>query len=146
MVARCLSKDRERRPASARDLAGELAEISFHLQSGEPLALEPSASTVEIVAEPLERAAESASVFATADQREGERSAETVVRTGPSAAARRRRAVAWVALTAAAVTWLAPASSLLHVQPAMVNAGSWVSALVTGASWSRLVPPSRSFE
>jgi serine/threonine protein kinase len=51
---------------------------------------------------------------------------------------RKRRAVAWVALSAAAATWLAPTSALLDVQPAVAGVESWLTAVVAGAPWSKL--------
>ena len=165
VVARCLAKDRVERPESARELADELALIAAHLQGEADTFDAPQIEVVSVeqAAEPaVEQAAEQAAEPAVEQAVEQpiavqpELVSEQPLRFDPSLEvdlsaleddelplplprpARQRRAVAWVALTAAAATWLAPASAVVHVQPAVANVGSWVTAVVAGSPWSKL--------
>jgi serine/threonine protein kinase len=143
VVARCLAKDRLQRPESARELSDELARIATRLLSeadeqNAPLveAVEPAPITVqpaEIDGEFPIRPEPSLEVDLSAFELDDDELPEPLPRPP-----RQRRAVAWVALTAAAATWLAPATAIVHVQPAVANVGSWVTAVVAGAPWSKL--------
>jgi len=141
VVARCLAKDRDQRPASARELAEELSQIAARLQSETDAQDAPEVEVVEPA--PIDALSELAvseqplcfdpSLEVDLSALDDDELPEPLPRP-----ARQRRAVAWLALGAAAATWLAPTSAIVHVQPAVANVGSWVTAVVAGAPWNKL--------
>jgi eukaryotic-like serine/threonine-protein kinase len=144
VVKRCLAKDRTERFASARELAAELAVIALHLEFGVSATSERDdvADTVTELAEVPAIVLAAASALQTDPVVDDELSpGSDAIIAAPPRAPRPRRAVAWVALTAAAATWFAPASALPYMRPAVASVGSWVEAVMAGAPWSKLAAP-----
>ena len=135
VVARCLAKDANGRPANARELAGELAAISFCLQD----ARESAALFSQEMAQ-FEPWVEQSDELAAID--------EVPVQPRASAAPRRpRRAPAYAACALALASWFVPATaSQLRIEPALQRLDGWVTDLLENPPWRSSAHAEAAFE
>jgi serine/threonine protein kinase len=135
VAARCLAKDANDRPANARELAGELAAISFCLQDER----ESAAIFSQEMAQCEPWAAQS-DELATSDA--------LPCPPRPSAIPRMpRRAPAFAACALALATWFVPATaSQLRIEPALQRLDGWVTDLLENPPWRSAAHAEAVFE